>query len=68
MTTRRVRPAPPHQLVPVAVLRRDLTPGVAVSSRPANGPTAATGEDMLLRLALWLADVAADPPVGESAP
>jgi hypothetical protein len=30
------------------------------SSRPAIGPRAATGEDVLLRLALWLADVAAE--------
>jgi len=30
------------------------------SSRPGFGPRAATGEDVLLRLALWLADVAAE--------
>jgi hypothetical protein len=53
-----------------------------VSNRPASGPRAATGEAVMLRLALWLADVAADaatvasqtrgeaddPPVGEPAP
>ena len=30
------------------------------SSCPGPGPMAATGEDVLLRLALWLADVAAE--------
>jgi hypothetical protein len=30
------------------------------SSRPGLGPMAATDEDVLLRLALWLADVAAE--------
>jgi hypothetical protein len=53
MSVPRVRPASPHQLVPVG--RR-----VAASSRPAIGPIAATDEDVLLRLALWLADVAAE--------
>jgi hypothetical protein len=54
------------------------------SSRPGLGPRAATDEDVLLRLALWLADVAAEaalvattpaaaawadePPLVESAP
>ena len=41
----------------------------ATSSRPAIGPRAATGEDVLLRLALWLADVAAGAaPAASSAP
>jgi hypothetical protein len=30
------------------------------SSRPEDSPTTATGEDVLLRLALWLADVAVE--------
>ena len=38
------------------------------SSRPGLGPMAATDEDVLLRLALWLADVAAETSVGKSAP
>jgi hypothetical protein len=68
MTTRRVRLARPHQLAPVTMLKRDLNRRVAASSQPRNGPSAATNEDVLLRLALWLADVAADdPPVVESA-
>ena len=37
------------------------------SSRP-GGPRAATGEDVLLRLALWLADVAAETTLAATAP
>ena len=37
------------------------------SSRPAIGPRAATGEDVLLRLALWLADVAAEAALAATA-
>ena len=59
MTVPGVRPAPPHQLVPVSRPGRALTSGVGASSRPGE-PMAATHEDVLLRLALWLADVAAE--------
>ena len=38
------------------------------SSRPGFGPRAATGEDVLLRLALWLADVAAEAALAATAP
>jgi len=38
------------------------------SSRPANGPTAATDEHLLLRLALWLADVAAEAALAATSP
>jgi hypothetical protein len=38
------------------------------SSRPGFGPRAATGEDVLLRLALWLADVAAEAALAAAAP
>ena len=38
------------------------------SSRPAIGPRAATGEDTRLRLALWLADVAAEAALAATAP
>jgi hypothetical protein len=38
------------------------------SSRPAIGPRAATGEEVLLRLALWLADVAAEAAPAATAP
>jgi hypothetical protein len=53
---------------PLASVALDLAP-----IRPGHGPRAATDEDVMLRLALWLADVAAEaalekPPVGESAP
>jgi hypothetical protein len=37
------------------------------SSRPEDSPTTATGEDVLLRLALWLADVAAETAVEAAA-
>ena len=37
------------------------------SSRP-GGPRAATGEDVLLRLALWLAEVAAEAVLAATAP
>jgi hypothetical protein len=37
------------------------------SSRPGNGPTAATHEDVLLRLALWLAEVAAEAALAATA-
>ena len=37
------------------------------SSRPEDSPTTATGEDVLLRLALWLADVAAEGAVAGTA-
>ena len=49
--------------LPLASVALDPT-----SSRPGNGPSAMTDEDMLLRLALWLADVAAETSVGKSAP
>jgi len=68
MTARQVRPAPPHQLVPVGELVRVHTSGVAASGRHGAGPSAATDEDVLLRLALWLADVAVEASVGKSAP
>jgi len=67
MTARQVRPAP-HQLVRLGELARLHTSGVAASSPPADGLSAATDKDMLLRLALWLADVAAEASVGKSAP
>jgi hypothetical protein len=38
------------------------------SSRPGFGPRAATGEDVPLRLALWLADVAAEAALAATAP
>ena len=38
------------------------------SSRPGFGPRAATGEDVPLRLALWLADVAAEAALAARAP
>jgi len=38
------------------------------SSRPGNGPRAATGEDILLRLALWLAEVAAEAALAATRP
>jgi hypothetical protein len=45
-------------------------PGVArdpASSRPEDSPTTATGDDVLLRLALWLADVAAETALAATA-
>jgi hypothetical protein len=41
--------------LPLVSVALDPTP-----SRPGLGPSAATDEDILLRLALWLADVAAE--------
>jgi hypothetical protein len=38
------------------------------SSRPGHGPTAATDEDVLLQLALWLAEVAAEAALAATAP
>lgn len=38
------------------------------SSRPGNDPTAATDEGLLLRLALWLAEVAAEAAFAAAAP
>jgi hypothetical protein len=37
------------------------------SSQPEDSPTTATGDDVLLRLALWLADVAADAALAATA-
>jgi len=68
MTTRRVRLARPHQLAPVTMLKRDLNPRVAAPSPPGNGPSTATHEDVPLRLALWLADVAAETTLAATAP
>jgi hypothetical protein len=48
---------------PLAVVAPD-----PASSRPSLGPRAATDEDVLLRLALWLADVAADAALAATAP
>jgi hypothetical protein len=48
---------------PLAVVAPD-----PASSRPGPGPRAATDEDVLLRLALWLADVAADAALAATAP
>ncbi len=45
--------------------------GVALdpaSSRSGNGPRAATSEDTLLRLALWLAEVTAEAALAATAP
>ena len=44
---------------PLAVVAPD-----PASSRPGLGPRAATDEDVLLRLALWLADVASETTLG----
>ena len=49
--------------VPLASVARDPAP-----SRPGNGPRAATSEDVLLRLALWLAEVAAEAALAAKAP
>jgi hypothetical protein len=46
----------------------DHTSRVVALGRPGTGSRAATDEDVLLRLALWLADVAAETSVGKSAP
>jgi hypothetical protein len=48
--------------LPLASVALDPT-----SSRPASGPRASTGEDVLLRLALWLADVAAEAALAATA-
>jgi len=40
----------------------------AAPSRPGNGPRTATDEDVLLRLALWLAEVAAEAALAGTAP
>jgi hypothetical protein len=47
---------------PLAGVARD-----PASSRP-GGPSATTGEDVLLRLALWLAEVAAETTLAATAP
>ena len=74
----------PIRIGPIYALslpRGGVAPDLA-SSRPEDTPATATGEAVMLRLALWLADVAADaatvasqtrgeaddPPVGEPAP
>jgi hypothetical protein len=48
---------------PLATVALDLA-----SSQPGNGPRLATGEDVLLRLGLWLADVAAEAELAATAP
>ncbi len=48
--------------LPLAGVARD-----PASSRPGNGPRTASDEDALLRLALWLAEVAAEAALAATA-
>jgi len=71
------RPAVNHRSRELGEWKRERTHGLSLppavvaldpaSSRPGSGPGAATHEDTLLRLALWLAEVATEAALAATA-